>query len=139
MSREVAERRSSLSKIKQWLKQDLPAQRFNAGFGGAFVTGYNFRYKMKKLPTHGMSATITDEANVGTYISAKRVIAGGVLFGPLGALTGAVLRKNGSKVFVVVERDEEVVGTLEGGAKDVSNAHQFVDALNRSANDPDNN
>lgn len=129
---------SALSKLKQWFKQELPAQRHNASFGGGFVTGYSFRYQMKKFPTRGLSASIVDQYNVGTYISAKRVIGGGLLFGPLGALTGAVLRKNGNKIYVAVERDGEVIGTLEGGAKDLGKARDFVEALNRSAADPDN-
>jgi hypothetical protein len=127
-----------MGKFAQWIKQDLPQQRHNASFGGAYLRGFGFNYKMHKLPTRGLTAAITDEAHVGSYISAKRVIAGGLLFGPIGALTGAVLRKNGDKVYVVVERDGEVIGTLEGGAKDASRAREFVAALNASANDPDN-
>jgi hypothetical protein len=131
-----------MGKFAQWLKQDLPQQRYNSSFGGSYLQGFNLQYRskngFKKMPTKGMSAAITDESNLGTYISGKRVVAGGLLFGPLGALAGAVLRKNGNKIYVVVEQDGQVIGALEGGAKDASKAREFVAALNASANDPDN-
>lgn len=127
-----------MNKFTAFLNKELPAQKHNASFGGAFLRGFNLNYKMHKLPTLGMSANITDEANLGAYISAKRVIVGGVLFGPVGAILGAAFRKNGAKVYVVIEQDGLVIGTLEGGARDAGRAREFVAAVNASATDTAN-
>lgn len=127
-----------MSKFSQWLKQDLPGQRHNAMFGGGFIRGYNLHHERKSIPTKGLTATVQDGMHVGNYISAKRVLAGGILFGPLGALIGGAARKNGNQVYVIIEQDDQIIGTLEAHAKKHREAHAFVQALTASANDPDN-
>lgn len=131
-----------MGSFKSWLKSELPSQKYNAAFGGSFLSGYQLQYRssagFEKIPTKGLKATVQDGANVGTYVSAKRVVAGGVLFGPLGAGVGALIRKNHNEVHVVLERDDQIVGTISGSAKHTPKARAFANRLNASATDPDN-
>lgn len=131
-----------MGKLKSWFKQELPMQKYNAAFGGAFLQGFIIRHthtgKPGKLPTAGLTAVVQDGANVGTYVSAKRVIAGGVFFGPLGAGVGALVRKNHNEVHVVLEREGEIVGTISDSAKHTPKAREFADKVNSSASDPNN-
>ena len=133
---------TTVSKLKAWFKQELPAQKYNASFGGSFLQGYKIQYRdgnrFQKLPTAGLTATVQDGANVGTYVSAKRVIAGGVLFGPLGAGVGALIRKNHNQVHVILERDGLIVGTISDSAKHTAKANDFAHGVNASGADPEN-
>lgn len=132
----------TLGTFKSWLKSELPSQKYNAAFGGSFLSGYQLQYRtengFEKLPTSGLVATVQDGANVGTYVSAKRVVAGGVLFGPLGAGVGALIRKNHNEVHVVLERDDQIIGTISGSAKHTPKARAFANRVNASAADPAN-
>lgn len=131
-----------MSKLKSWFKSELPSQKYNGSFGGSFLDGFRIQYRAKagfeKLPTAGLTATVQDGANVGTYVSAKRVVAGGVLFGPLGAGVGALIRKNHNEVHVVLERDDQIIGTISGSAKHTAKARTFAEKVNASSSDPDN-
>ena len=128
--------------LKSWFKQELPMQKYNAAFGGAFLQGFVIRHTLSgmpdKLPTVGLTAVVQDGANVGTYVSAKRVVVGGVLFGPLGAGVGALVRKNHNEVHVVLERDGEIIGTISDSAKHTPKARMFAEKVNASAADPAN-
>ena len=131
-----------MSKFKAWLKSELPSQKYNAAFGHAFLNGYQLKGNtgngFETIPTAGLTATVQDGANIGTYISGKRVIAGGILFGPLGAGIGALARKNHNEVHIVLERDGQIIGTLTDSAKHTPKARAFAQKLNASATDPDN-
>ena len=61
----------------------------------------------------GIKAEVVTGDNLGTFISAKRVITVGILLGPLGAFGGALLKKNGTRVHVMLERDGENIGWIE--------------------------
>ena len=131
-----------MGKLKSWFKQELPMQKYNASFGGAFLQGFVIKHTLSgmpdKIPTAGLTAVVQDGAHVGTYVSAKRVIAGGVLFGPLGAGVGALVRKNHNEVHVVLEREGEIIGTISASAKHTPKAREFADGVNASAADPAN-
>lgn len=131
-----------MSKFTSWLKSDTPAWKYNAGFGGIFLSGFKLKGNLGEgfntIPTKGLTATVQDGANVGSFISAKRVIAGGILFGPLGAGVGALARKNLNEIHVVIERDGEIIGTISDSAKHLPKARMFAQKLNASAVDPEN-
>lgn len=120
--------------------------KYNASFGkkgeafgilqGFTVTLVGFP-KNTKIPTKGLTAKLHTD-NLGTYISGKRVAAGAVLFGPIGALAGLIARKNTSAVYVTLEKDGEVVGILSDKAKKIAQARKFIEVLQKSATDPKN-
>ena len=140
-----------MGKFKDYMQRQLPSQRFNARAGDAFVTGYKLTYvdskkRMKKLPTKGLTATVQTGAQVDSYVSKGAVgagaVAGGLLFGPLGAIAGGLVgstkRKGGGFVYIVVEKDGAPIGTIPVPAKEEQSAYEFVQALTASAADPGN-
>ncbi|MGQ3385277.1 hypothetical protein [Glutamicibacter sp. TV12E] len=140
-----------MSKFKKWLKQELPAQRYNVSLDGKhFILGFKLKYKdgdkYRKFDTKGMSAHLETGATINTYVSKGAVaggaVAGAVLFGPIGLLAGGLLgsakRKGGGSIFVVVEQDGQLAGTIEVPASKEGEARKFIEVLNASANDPEN-
>ena len=122
----------SMGKLGQWFKQELPQQKYNASFGGAYMLGHEFRYETYRVPTPEITARIETGATVNSYISAGRVIAGGLVFGVIGAGVGAMARKGGTRIYVVIERNGEIIGTLEESAEKESRARKFIETLEAS-------
>jgi len=141
----------------KWLRSELPGQKYVAMFGDsgvewASVNGFALKtmkkgkFKPTTISTKGLSAEVVPGEDIGSYVSGARVagstVAGGLLLGPLGlaggALLGAAFKKNRNRVYVVLKYEDEVIGTLEDSAKKTPAAHKFVEALNGSANDPNN-
>src|SRR5699024_10641111 len=73
--------------------------------------------------------------NLGTFISAKRVITGGILLGPLGAFGGALLKKNGTRVHVMLERDGENIGWIESGVRELPQMKKLAATINKASGD----
>lgn len=144
-----------MGKFKEFMKGNLPEQRFNANFGDGHVYGYQLRYveqvgkssKFKKLDTKGLTAKFMTGAQVNSYVSKGAVGVGAgaglILFGPIGALAGGLIgsakRKGGTQIYVVVEREGHVIGTFSGDAKKEKEAMAFISALNGSAAEQEQN
>ena len=109
-------------------------------FGGAFLSGHTIDVvtdgERAKLDTAGLSAEVQTGQDLGDFISAGRVLAGGILFGPAGAAVGALARKNPTRVYVLIHRDGELIATAEGSAKHRAKAEMFARKINQSATDP---
>ena len=132
-----------MNTIRAFLKRELPAQRFNESFGGALVVGHKLRYRdesgrYRTIGTRGLTATAQTADTVGDYLSLTRMAAGGILFGPVGLLAGAAARKNYNQVYVTIERDGQLIGTLTASAKHQEAAYRFAKALTLSGSDPAN-
>lgn len=136
----------------KWFKQELPSQKYNASLDGKhFVLGYKLKYrdgnKFLKFDTKGMNAHLETGVTVDSYISKGAVGAGlaigAIAFGPIGAIAGGLLgstKRNGDgSVYIMVERDGQLVGSIEAPASKEAEARKFIQALNASANDPENN
>lgn len=129
----------------------LRLAQFNASFGGAYVRGHKLLYvdkstkfgKSVDVETIGLSASIKNGAEVDSYVSKGAVGVGAgaglILFGPIGAVAGGLIgsakRKGGGMIYVVIEQDGKVIGTIPGEAKKEKEAFAFVNALNASAAD----
>lgn len=116
--------------------------KYYAKVGNGCVKGFKLIYtdgnKVHTTTTRGVHAEVVTGDNIGTYVSAGRVIAGGVLLGPLGAVVGALIRKNHNKAYVVLERGGSTIGYIEASAKHMRQLSHLAQRINASANDPDN-
>lgn len=128
-----------MNKLIDKIKQEA---KYYAKAGDGCVKGFTLIYndgnKVHTTTTHGVHAEVVTGDNIGTYVSAGRVIAGGVLLGPLGAVVGAMIRKNHTKAYVVLARDGETFGYIEDSAKRTKNLQALAQKVNASAADPDN-
>ncbi|CAH1193910.1 Hypothetical protein ROUS_69 [Brevibacterium phage Rousseau] len=116
--------------------------KYNGKAAGGTLTGFSLRYnsgdKMRTTTTRGITAEVVTGDNLGNFISAKRIIAGGILLGPLGAFGGALLRKNTTTAYIMLERAGQNIGYIEDSARKLANLNKLARAINASANDPDN-
>lgn len=68
---------------------------------------------------------------------------GAIAFGPLGAVAGGLVgstkRNGGGSIYVMVERGGQLIGSIDVSASKEAEARKFIQALNASANDPENN
>lgn len=90
-------------------------------------------FRPQKEPVAGLRAEVVAGDNLGDYISAGRVIAGGLLAGPAGMAVGALARRNDTRMYVVISRGDEVLWTVEGSAKHQSDARLLADAINAAS------
>lgn len=127
--------------IKTWLKRELPSQKFRAGFLGNNVKGHVLSYfpEGKAWPvrtsTKNLYAEVEHGHEIGSYVSAGRVISGTVLFGPAGMVAGAAARKNLTRVRVRIFDGGIQFAVLEESAKHTRKAELFAEAINASAED----
>lgn len=98
-------------------------------FNGWKVDGRKLRGEGQEFDLIGAKAEFEAGANAGSRITATRVVTGGVLFGPLGAVAGGLLRKNISKVYVVITFADGSSGLIEAPAKKETEARKFVNQL----------
>lgn len=98
-------------------------------FNGWKLVGSKLRGEGQEFDLKGARAEFEAGANAGTRITATRVVTGGVLFGPLGAVAGGLLRKNINKVYVVITFADGSNGLIEAPAKKETEARRFVNQL----------
>ena len=70
-------------------------------------------------------------ANIGSRITATRVVTGAVLFGPVGAIIGGMAKKDRNKLYITITYANGDIGVVEAKAKDEAKARQFVQAINK--------
>lgn len=92
-------------------------------------------FRGETYPLDECRAEMTVGPNHGDHISAGRVLAGGVLFGPAGAAVGALARKNTTTVRVAVWHQDTLVVDEALGLASMNVAENFVNTVNRTEKD----
>ncbi len=60
--------------------------------------------------------------------------AGAIIAGPVGAIVGALFRKDRTRAYVTVEWPDGVVFVIDGPRKDAEKMRHFADQVNAAAN-----
>ena len=111
--------------------------KFNAKAGNGYINGHTIGYHdgthKRTTTARGIKAEVVTGDNLGTFISAKRVITGGILLGPLGAFGGALPKKNGTRVHVMLERDGENIGWIESGVRELPQMKKLAATINKAS------
>lgn len=105
------------------------ARSFNAKFGGHKIRGGTYHYPGGSAPVAGASAVFESGADK-RRMTATRVVTGGVVFGPAGAVVGGLLKKNKSKCYVTVTLATGDVVIVEAPAKGEAEARRFAAKVN---------
>ena len=87
----------------------------------------------EKNTAKGANAYFENGANVGSRVTATRVVAGAVLLGPLGAVLGGIAKKDRNKLYVIVECADGTVLSTDLPAKDETKVREFVNKINACA------
>lgn len=95
------------------------------------ITGDNLHKGLQKWNLKGATAELENGANIGSRITATRVVTGAVLFGPVGAIIGGMAKKDRNKLYITVTYANGDAGVIEAKAKDEAKARQFVQAINK--------
>ncbi|SMX91228.1 MULTISPECIES: hypothetical protein [unclassified Brevibacterium] len=103
-------------------------------FNGWKVDGRKLRGEGQEFDLIGAKVEFEAGANAGSRITAARVVTGGVLFGPIGAVAGGLLRKNRNKVYIVISFTDGSTGLIEAPAKKETDARKFANHLKSVAN-----
>lgn len=111
---------------------------YNGDLGGVHLLNGEVRWvnggRLERKSVEGAVASF-DAGNASTRIGAGRVIAGGVLFGPVGAVAGGLLRKQAGRVYVTIEWPDGGVVIAEGPVKDEGKAREFAARVSRAGRD----
>lgn len=131
--------------FKDWFKIDPAVKKHNAMLGmGNMLQGYELtvigggKGNSFSTNTKNLHAEVTTPEKVDKYISAGRVVGGTLLFGPIGLVAGVLAKKDPNRVYITITKDEQLLGMIDVKPKDIHKAHQFAQAINRSAQDPEN-
>lgn len=81
------------------------------------------------VPVAGATAEF-DSGATKKNMTATRVLGGAVLFGPAGAIVGGMLKKDRSKVYVVIDIPGRGSVVLDAPAKDEKAAREFAAKVN---------
>ena len=103
-------------------------------FNGWRIDGRKLRGDGQEFDLAGAQVEFEAGANAGSRITATRVVTGGVLFGPIGAVAGGLLRKNRNKVYIVITFADGSSGLIEAPAKKETQARKFANHLQSVAN-----
>ncbi|HLS00537.1 MAG TPA: hypothetical protein VK054_00925 [Beutenbergiaceae bacterium] len=103
--------------------------KFVARIGGHAVIRENYVNGLKKVPIAGATAEYESGATE-KRITGTRVITGAVLFGPLGAVAGGVLRKDKSKCYVTITFPDGNVVIVDAPLKEEKKAREFAATVN---------
>lgn len=103
--------------------------QFIARIGGHAVIKENYVNGLKKIPIAGATAEYESGAT-SKRITGTRVITGAVLFGPLGAVAGGVLRKDKSRCYVTITFPSGDAVIVDAPLKDEKKAREFAATVN---------
>lgn len=86
-----------------------------------------------RVPVEGVTAHVESGTQLEKRVTATRVVAGGALLGPLGAVAGALARKkSGGESWLTLESDE-LFWSVEVDRGDEAKARMFAEKVNRAA------
>lgn len=81
----------------------------------------------------GAHAEVEASGDMGKRTTATRVITGGVLFGPAGAVVGGLIRKSRNQIYITITFPNGDTGLIEAPAKQETDARRFAVAINNAA------
>lgn len=138
-AKQAIEELRNLPKIKPPSKQQsggfldkLAAFEVTYRFGGIKLKGKTITYQGESLPVAGARATI-DAGQLGSRMTATRVVGGAVLFGPVGALLGGLAKKKTGDAFLNIELADGRFIIEHVKRKDLKEANRFVKEVNDAA------
>lgn len=136
LSKLITSRRAAVSDEAADSSSSAPVSFTSGRIPEGPVTFNGWKVDGRKLRGEGQEFDLTEAkvefetgANAGSRITATRVVTGGVLFGPIGAIAGGLLRKNINKVYVVITFADGSNGLIEAPAKKETEARKFVNQL----------
>lgn len=100
-------------------------------FGELRMQGRTITYKNDEYDIAGARATI-DAGQIGKKMTATRVIGGGVLFGPVGALIGGMAKKSTGDAFLNIELGDGRLIVEPVKKKEMKKANEFAQQVNDS-------
>lgn len=103
--------------------------RNDARFNGHKIRGGVYYYPGGSAPVGGATAVFESGAE-RKRMTVTRVGAGGILFGPAGAIVGGMLKKDRSKCYVSVTLATGDVAIIEAPVKDEAAARGFAAKVN---------
>ena len=104
--------------------------QYNSRWAGAQLVNGKLTYKGKRYPIVGASAEYDSGAVVGQRPTFTRIVAGGIVAGPVGAVVGGMFKKDRNRVYVAVSLPAVGVIVLDGPAKEDNQAREFARRIN---------
>lgn len=104
-----------------------------ATFAGWTLTPTTLDAKDQYFNIAGAQAEVEASGDMGKRTTATRVITGGVIFGPAGAVVGGLIRKSRNRIFITVTFPNGDTGLIEAPAKQETEARRFAVAINNAA------
>jgi hypothetical protein len=106
------------------LKEYAEKHKFDASFGGCRISGDTLQKGLDSWPVAGAKAEFEHGANVGSSVTATRVVLTGVF--------ALALKKNKNKVYVMIELADGEQVLIEGKAKNEKDARKFAAKVNQA-------
>ena len=104
-----------------------------ATFAGWTLTRTSLETAGQQHRIQGAHATVESSGDMGKQVRAGRVITGGILFGPAGAVVGGLLRKSRNQIYITITFPNGDTGLIEAPAKQETGARRFATAINNAA------
>ena len=115
-------------------KEYAHRNKHNQTLEGWALKGDNLVKGLNKWNLKGAQAVLDDTGQTNPRVSFGRVAAGGILFGPAGAIVGAVAKKDPSRVYIHIQLANGTTKEIAVPAKHHAKAHKFTAAINKIAN-----
>ncbi|OZC80538.1 hypothetical protein CH274_15320 [Rhodococcus sp. 06-418-5] len=84
----------------------------------------------KSYPVADATATYEPGSTIASRVTATRVVAGGLLLGPLGAVIGGMAKKDMSRMYVAVTLRDGRVITYAAPARKEEKIREFIASVN---------
>lgn len=107
------------------LRDFADKHRFDSSFAGCRISGDKIQKGARSWPVAGAKADFEHGANVGGRVTATRVMLTGVF--------ALAMKKDQSKVYVMVELADGEQLLLEGKAKQEKDAREFAAKVNQAS------
>lgn len=104
-----------------------------ATFAGWTLTRTSLETAGQQHRIQGAHADVETSGDMGKQVRAGRVITGGILFGPAGAVAGGLLRKSRNQIYITITFPNGNTGLIEAPAKKETEARRFAIAINHAA------
>lgn len=125
--------------IKEWFsaqgERAKEARSDIGGMYGAYVLHAGellWDFRKTKRPIAGATA-VAESGTASKSPTLTRVVAGGMLAGPAGAIVGGLFQKDKSRFYVTVRFADEAVVIIDGPSKDESKLRQFAEKINAAS------
>lgn len=120
-----------MGKLKEAQATARVHTQFDTRFGGVAMASGKILYqgtdrKMHHVTVAGVTAEYEGATTVAPRTTLTRVVAGGVVAGPVGAIVGGLFKKDRDKAYVTLYFPNGDTFTLVGPAKQDAQAREFA-------------